>query len=233
MSFEKLKERAWQANLDLVNAGLVTLTFGNASQADHQAGVVAIKPSGVSYDKLTPDDMVILSLETGERLEGKLNPSSDTPTHLAVYRAFPAIAGITHTHSNYATAWAQSCREIPCLGTTHADHFHGPVRLTRELSDREIEEAYEENTGKVIVESLSISGDEVFQTPAILVPHHGPFVWGRDSAEAVANSIALEAVAKMALHTLSLNAKAEMPHTLLEKHFTRKHGPAAYYGQKE
>jgi L-ribulose-5-phosphate 4-epimerase len=233
MSFERLKERAWQANLDLVNAGLVTLTFGNASEADPQAGAVAIKPSGVSYNRLTPDDMVVLSIETGERLEGALNPSSDAPTHLAIYRAFPSIHGITHTHSNYATAWAQSCREIPCLGTTHADHFDGPVPLTRELSDQEIESAYEENTGKIIVESLSMSGNEVFQVPAILVPHHGPFTWGRDSAEAVANSIALEAVAKMALHTLALNAKAEIPQALLEKHFTRKHGPSAYYGQKE
>ncbi|MBW2621722.1 MAG: class II aldolase/adducin family protein, partial [Deltaproteobacteria bacterium] len=141
MSFERLKERAWRANLDLVNAGLVTLTFGNASEADPQAGVAAIKPSGVSYDRLTPDDMVVLSIETGERMEGSLNPSSDTPTHLAIYRAFPSINGLTHTHSIYATAWAQSCREIPCLGTTHADHFNGPVPLTRELSDQEIESA--------------------------------------------------------------------------------------------
>ncbi len=232
MSFKKLKERVWRADQDLVQAGLVTLTFGNASEADPQKGVAAIKPSGVSYDQLEPEDMVVLSIETGEWVEGSLNPSSDAPTHLAVYRAFPSMGGITHTHSSFATAWAQSCREIPCLGTTHADHFNGPVPLTRALSSEEIKEAYEENTGKIIVERLSMAGGDVFQVPALLVPHHGPFVWGRDSAEAVENSIALETVAGMALHTLALNAKAEMPQNLLEKHFSRKHGPTAYYGQK-
>lgn len=233
MSYEELKERVCQANLELVNAGLVTLTFGNASEADSKVGVAAIKPSGVDYGSLRSDSMVILSIETGERVEGVFNPSSDAPTHIALYRAFPSIGGITHTHSVFTTAWAQSCRQIPCLGTTHADHFNGPIPLTRGLTDQEVEEAYEENTGKVIVESLNLAGGDVFQVPAILVPHHGPFVWGRDSTEAVRNSIALETVAKMAVHTLNLNPKVEIPQALLRKHFTRKHGSSAYYGQKE
>lgn len=218
--------------MDLWKAGLVIHTFGNASGADRNEGVMAIKPSGIDYLKSKPEDMVVLSVKTGKVVEGTLNPSSDTPAHLALYRAFPSIGGIVHTHSRYATSWAQACREIPCLGTTHADHFYGPVPLTRELTPEEIKTAYEENTGKVITEFLSQDTRDIFHVPAILVPHHGPFVWGKDAGEAVHLSIALEEIAQTALLTLNLNPDASMPQTLIDKHFLRKHGPDAYYGQR-
>jgi len=233
MRFDQLKTSVWQANMDLCKAGLAIQTFGNASGTDVCEGVMAIKPSGVGYDQCTPEDMVVLSLDSGKVIDGTLNPSSDTPTHLTLYRAFPAIGGIVHTHSKYATSWAQSCREIPCLGTTHADYFYGPVPLTRELTPDEIETAYEENTGKVIAENLLERTGDLFHVPAILVPHHGPFVWGKDPGEAVHLSIALEEVAQTALLTLNLNPDVLMPQILIDKHFLRKHGPDAYYGQKK
>ena len=233
MKFEKLKTFVWQANIDLWNAGLVIQTFGNASGTDTREGVMVIKPSGVDYEKFKPEDMVVLSIDSGKVIDSALNPSSDTPTHLAIYRAFPSIGGIVHTHSRYATSWAQSCREIPCLGTTHADYFYGPVPLTRELTPDEIKTAYEENTGKVITEYLSGRTHDLFNLPAILVPHHGPFIWGKDAGEAVHSSIALEEVAQTALLTLSLNPDVIMPQDLIDKHFLRKHGTDSYYGQKK
>jgi L-ribulose-5-phosphate 4-epimerase len=232
MKFENLKTMVWQANMDLWRAGLVIQTFGNASGADMEKGVIAIKPSGVAYEKSTPEDMVVLSIDSGKIVDGVMNPSSDTPTHLAIYRSFPSIGGIVHTHSRYATSWAQACREIPCLGTTHADYFYGPVPLSRELTSDEIKTAYEENTGKVITEYLTETDKAFFDIPALLVPHHGPFVWGKDAGEAVHSSIALEEIAQTALLTLSLNPDTIMPQTLIEKHFLRKHGPEAYYGQQ-
>ena len=233
MGHDRLKEEVWQANIDLAESGLIVLTWGNASGVDRDQGVMAIKPSGVEYDGLQVEDMVVLDLETGEKVEGDLNPSSDGPTHLAVYRAVPELGGIVHTHSCYATIWAQSRLEIPCLGTTHADHFYGPIPLTRTLSEQEIQEAYEENTGRVIVEHLLNRGVPALHVPAVLVPHHGPFVWGSNAADAVKNAVILEAVAKMAAHTIRLNPDVQMPRNLLNKHFTRKHGPNAYYGQKK
>ena len=217
----------------LDKAGLVVLTWGNASGVNREKGVVAIKPSGVEYHALQPKDIVLVSLEKGEPIEDGLEPSSDTPTHLALYRAFPSIGGIVHTHSVYATSWAQSCREIPSLGTTHADQFYGPVPLTRTLTDEEITENYEINTGNVIVEHMNAKNINIHHVPGALVPHHGPFVWGRNPLAALENAIALEEIAKMALATLSLNPKAAIPQNLLDKHFLRKHGPYAYYGQRK
>ncbi|MBN1383235.1 MAG: L-ribulose-5-phosphate 4-epimerase AraD [Deltaproteobacteria bacterium] len=227
-----LKTAVWKANMDLWKSGLVIQTFGNASGADAAEGVMAIKPSGVDYDECRWEDMVVLSIDSGEIIDGPLRPSSDTPTHLALYRAFPAIGGIVHTHSRYATSWAQSGRAIPCLGTTHADYFYGPVPVTRKLSTDEIKTDYEANTGKVITEYLSAATNQPFDVPAILVPHHGPFTWGKSAADAVHSAIALEEVARTALLTLSLNPEAVMPQELIDKHFRRKHGPDAYYGQK-
>jgi L-ribulose-5-phosphate 4-epimerase len=229
---KSLKTAVWQANMDLWKAGLVIETFGNASGADADEGVMAIKPSGVDYTQCQWEDMVVLSIDTGEIIDGSLNPSSDTPTHLVLYRAFPSIGGIVHTHSRYATSWAQSCREIPCLGTTHADYFYGPVPLTRGLSVAEIETDYEANTGRVITEYLSATTNPPFDVPAILIPHHGPFAWGKSADEAVHSAIALEEAAQTTLLTLSLNPEATMPQELIDKHFRRKHGPEAYYGQK-
>ena len=235
MEADKLKElkfAVWKANMDLWKSGLVIETFGNASGADAAEGIMAIKPSGVDYDQCQWEDMVVLSIDSGEIVDGTLNPSSDTPTHLALYRAFSAIGGIVHTHSRHATSWAQSCREIPCMGTTHADYFNGPVPLTRALSDEEIKTDYETNTGKVITEHLSATPNPPFDVPAILVPHHGPFTWGKNAEGAVHSAVALEEVAQTAFLTLSLNPKAAMPQELIDKHYQRKNGPGAYYGQK-
>lgn len=233
MSYDKLREEVLRANLDIVEAGLVVLTWGNASGADRTQGVMAIKPSGVAYSALKASDIVILSIESGEVLEGELNPSSDTPTHLALYRAFSEIGGVVHTHSTYATSWAQSERDIPCLGTTHADHFYGPIPVARNMREAELS-AYEAETGAVIIETFEGRGLDPLDVPAILLPHHGPFAWGIDPHEAVKNAIALEQVAKMALFSFVLNpAAAPTPKALLDKHHTRKHGPGAYYGQKE
>jgi L-ribulose-5-phosphate 4-epimerase len=228
----ELRERVLQANREIVRAGLVVLTFGNASGVDRAAGVMAIKPSGVGYDELRPESMVVIDLETGESVDGKLRPSSDTPTHLVLYRRFEPVGGIVHTHSPAATVWAQAGRPLPCFGTTHADHFHGAVPVTRDLTSDEIAGEYEARTGAVIVEAIEGLGLEPLEMPAALVRSHGPFAWGADEAHAVENAVALEAAASMAIDALALEpALGPISGDLLEKHFRRKHGPAAYYGQ--
>lgn len=228
---EDLKERVWKANLDLVRRGLVILTFGNASGVDRDKGVAAIKPSGVSYEDLKPGDIVLVDFE-GQAVESGLAPSSDTPAHLEIYRAFPGVGGVVHAHSPWATAFAQAGREIPCLGTTHADHFHGPVPLARPLTKEEVETAYERNIGRVISETFARR--DPMAVPAVLAPGHGPFVWGRTPEEAVQNAVALEFSARTAFRTLTLNPEsAALPGYILNKHYERKHGPRAYYGQKK
>lgn len=225
-----LKEQVWQANLDLAKFKLVILTFGNVSGFDRREGLVAIKPSGVSYEELRPEDIIIVDLD-GKVAEGTLNPSSDTPSHLKLYKAFSEIGGVSHAHSVYATAFAQAVTEIPCFGTTHADHFNGPVPVTRFLTRKEVETDYEGNTGKVIVERFARI--KPLEMPAVLVAGHGPFSWGRTPGEAVQNNVILETVAKMALLTHLANPKIkDLPGYLLNKHYQRKHGPKAYYGQK-
>ena len=231
--YAELRARAFEANREIVRAGLVVLTFGNASALDRDAGVMAIKPSGVGYDALGADSIVVVDLETGAVVEGTFRPSSDTPTHLVLYRAFAEVAGIVHTHSPFATAWAQACREIPCFGTTHADHFRGSVPVTRALTTEEIAGDYEAKTGDVVVETLATLGLGPLEMPAVLVASHAPFVWGADVAEAVENAVALEAVAAAALRTEQLRPGAPpIAEELLLRHFSRKHGPAAYYGQE-
>ena len=228
-----LRQEVLHANQSLVRAGLVTLSFGNASGVDRVAGVMVIKPSGVPYDELRPEDMVVVSLADGSVVEGQLRPSSDTPTHLILYRQFPEIGGVVHTHSTAAASWAQAGRPIPPLGTTHADHFHGPVPVTRKLTAAEVAGEYEAETGSVIVETLERLGLGAAEMPAVLVSSHGPFTWGGSATEAVENAIALEAVAAMATQTLALNPHARpMSAYLLQRHFRRKHGPDAYYGQR-
>jgi L-ribulose-5-phosphate 4-epimerase len=228
---ETLKQQVCQANLQLVKEGLVLYTFGNVSGIDRAAGRVVIKPSGVGYEGMRPEHMVVVSLETGKVVEGDLRPSSDTPTHLELYRAFAEIGGVVHSHSLYATAWAQARREILPLGTTHADYFRGPVPCTRLLTDDEIHGAYEVNTGKVIVERLG--GMDPVECPGVLVAEHGPFAWGRSPDEAVHNAVVLEFLARLASETIRVAGRAEvMQPELLEKHFLRKHGADAYYGQQ-
>ena len=228
-----LRQEVLHANQALVHAGLVTLSFGNASGVDRGAGVMVIKPSGVPYDQLRPEDMVVVSLADGSVVEGDLRPSSDTPTHLILYRRFLQIGGVVHTHSTAASAWAQAGRAIPPLGTTHADHFHGPVPVTRPLTAAEVEGDYERETGEVVADTLERLDLDPLEMPAVLVAGHGPFTWGRDAEDAVANAVALEAVANMARQTFELNPNAEgIPPYLAEKHYMRKHGPNAYYGQK-
>ena len=232
-SLRELRERVFEANRELVRAGLVVLTFGNASAADRAAGLMAIKPSGVPYGRLGPDSIVVLDLDRGAPVEGEHQPSSDTPTHLVLYQAFDGIGGVVHTHAPFATAWAQACREIPCFGTTHADHFRGPVPVTRALSSEEIEGDYERRTGDVVVETLERLGLDPLETPAALVASHGPFAWGEDVEGAVENAVALEAVAASALRTELLRPEAApIGDELLQRHFLRKHGPSAYYGQR-
>lgn len=226
---EELKKSVCQANLDLVVHGLVILTWGNVSAIDRQSGLVVIKPSGVSYDNMKPEDMVVVDLE-GNVVEGNLRPSSDTPTHLEIYKAFEQVGSVVHTHSTYATAWAQACRPIPNLGTTHADTFHQAVPCTDEMTKEQIESAYEAQTGVSIVERFKDM--DPMHTPAVLVAHHGPFTWGKTAKEAVQNSVILEEVAKMTSVTVALNADVEMNENLIEKHYNRKHGKNAYYGQK-
>jgi L-ribulose-5-phosphate 4-epimerase len=233
MPYEELKNRVHRANLALVEAGLVVLTWGNASGADRQAGVMAIKPSGVAYDKLRPDDVVVLSIETGQVVEGAARPSSDTPTHLHLYREFASVGGIAHTHSTYGTSFAQALREIPCLGTTHADNFYGAIPVTRALTPDEIGRDYELNTGKVIVECFRDGGIDPGNVPGVLVAGHAPFTWGPTPEKAVENAIVLEFSARMALNALLLNPRlSPIPQALLDKHFLRKHGAEAYYGQE-
>jgi L-ribulose-5-phosphate 4-epimerase len=227
----ELKESVWKANLDLAKSGLIILTFGNVSGIDRRRGIMAIKPSGVAYDSLKADDIVLVDLD-GNVVEGWLNPSSDTPTHLEIYKAFAAVGGVAHAHSTYATMFAQARREIPCLGTTHADHFHGPVPLTRLLAEPETAESYERNTGRVIVERFA--GIDPIALPAVLLAGHGPFTWGRTPGEAVETALVLEQTAQMAFGAMALNPRLVPldPH-IVEKHFSRKHGPDAYYGQKK
>jgi L-ribulose-5-phosphate 4-epimerase len=226
---EALKKEVCQANRDLVTHGLVTLTWGNVSGLGDDRRHVVIKPSGVPYDQLRPEQMVVVDLE-GKVVEGDLRPSSDTPTHVLLYRHFPGIGGIVHTHSRYATMFAQARAEIPCLGTTHADHFNGAVPVTRALSQKEVHEAYEANTGQVIIEQFA--NVDPLAMPAVLVAGHAPFVWGETVAQSVENAVALEAVAEMALGTSLLAAKPQaLEQHVLEKHYHRKHGPDKYYGQ--
>ena len=226
----ELRKQVYEANMELYRNHLAPLTWGNVSQVDRSLGVMAIKPSGVPYERLSAEDITVVSLETGERVAGHLNPSSDTPTHLALYRAFPGIGGITHTHSPYATAWAQAGRPLRCLGTTHADCFYGEVPITRYVSREEAARAYEAETGTVIVEAFA--GRDPVHTPGVLVRGHGPFTWGDSALKSVYNAIALEEVARMNLLTLLLDGNVpDLPEALQSKHFERKHGPNAYYGQ--
>ncbi len=225
-----LKEQVLEANLELVREGLVISTFGNASGILRGEDLVAIKPSGVNYHQLRSQDLIVTNLK-GDIIEGTLRPSSDLPTHLELYRSFPVIGGVTHTHSRFATAWAQARREIPCLGTTHADYFFGPVPITPSITSEEIESDYEANTGKVIARRFE--GLDPAHFPGVLVASHGPFSWGSDSLGASHNAVLLEEIARIAWYTLTLNPGTEpVSRSLLEKHFQRKHGPEAYYGQK-
>ncbi len=229
---EKLKEQVWKANLQLPAHGLVVFTWGNVSGIDRESGLFVIKPSGVEYDQLRPEDMVVMDLN-GNKVEGELNPSSDTPTHLELYRNFPTIGGVVHTHSRWATIWAQSGRSIPAYGTTHGDYFYGPIPCTRAMTPEEIGGEYELETGKVIVETFQDKKPE--DIPAVLVKSHGPFTWGKDCFEAVHNSVVLEELAMMAWHTENTFGVQMQPmqQELLDKHFLRKHGANAYYGQKK
>ena len=230
---EKLKAEVCRANLDLVLKGLVIETWGNASGIDRERGLVVIKPSGVAYDGMKPKHMVVMSLADGKVVEGNLKPSSDTPTHLVLYRAFPKIGGVVHTHSLFATAWAQAQRGLSNYGTTQADYWYGDVPCTRLLKPAEIKKDYEANTGKVIVEIFKKLKLDPLHHPAVLVASHGPFTWGRDMADAVHNAGVLEFVAQLASETLKINPKLKpVRPVLLDKHFLRKHGPQAYYGQK-
>jgi L-ribulose-5-phosphate 4-epimerase len=230
---EELKKEVCKANLDLVAEGLVIQTWGNVSGIDRERGLVVIKPSGVPYDGMKPEHQVVVSLETGEVVEGKLKPSSDTATHLVLYRAFPEIGGVVHTHSLYATAWAQARKGIPSYGTTQADYWYGDVPCTRLLTPKEIKTDYEANTGHVIVETFHKQKLDPTQRPAVLVASHGPFTWGTDAHDAVHNAVVLEFIARLASETLRINPKAKpMQPALLDKHFLRKHGPGAYYGQR-
>jgi L-ribulose-5-phosphate 4-epimerase len=229
---EKLKKDVLEANLQLPKHGLVTFTWGNVSGIDRDQGLVVIKPSGVPYEELTLEDMVVVDLE-GNIIEGTKRPSSDTPTHLALYRSFQYVGGIVHTHSPWATAWAQAGRSIPALGTTHADYYYGEIPCTRTLTKDEITRAYELETGNVIIETFETGGIDPLAMPGVLVSNHAPFCWGKDANQAVHNAVVLEEVSKMALHTFQLNSQIEpIDQFLLDKHYLRKHGVNAYYGQK-
>lgn len=228
---EELKQQVYEANMLLPKYGLVTFTWGNVSGIDRRSGLFVIKPSGVDYEKLTADDMVVMDLE-GNKVEGDFNPSSDTPTHLELYKAFPEIGGVVHTHSSYATSFAQAGRDIPCYGTTHADYIYGPVPCLRCLTKGEIEDAYESNTGHLIVNEFIRRDLDVTAVPACLCKNHGPFIWGKDCHEAVHNAVVLEEVAKMAMWTELINPQVKpAPQELMDKHYYRKHGADAYYGQ--
>ena len=226
---EDLKRKVYEANMLLPEYGLVTFTWGNVSGIDREAGLFVIKPSGMEYDRLSPEDMVVVDLE-GQKVEGRWNPSSDTPTHLELYRAFPKIGGIVHTHSSWATSWAQAGRGIPCYGTTHADYIYGEVPCVRRLTKEEIEEGYERNTGRLIAEFFADKSYEA--VPAVLCKNHGPFAWGKDVYEAVHHAVILEEVAKMAARCEWINPQVKpAPQELQDKHYNRKHGENAYYGQ--
>lgn len=238
---EELKEKVYKANMDLPKHGLVTFTWGNVSGIDREKGLFVIKPSGVDYDKLKPSDMVVMDMD-GKKVEGELNPSSDTKTHLVLYKAFPDVGGIVHTHSTWATSWAQAGRDIPCYGTTHADYFYGDVPCVRSLTKEEIDEDYEKNTGNVIVDFF-LKADEERKAkggykpewvarPCVLCRNHGPFAWGKSPDQAVYHAVVLEEVAKMAAHTEAIQPKVGVaPQEIQDKHYLRKHGPNAYYGQ--
>lgn len=229
---EELKKKVYEANMDLPRYGLVTFTWGNVSAIDRASGLFVIKPSGVPYEELKPEDMVVMNLD-GEKVEGCFNPSSDTPTHLELYKAFPEIGGIVHTHSSWATSWAQAGRSIPCYGTTHADYIYGEVPCLRTLTKEEIDDAYEKNTGLLIVNEFKKRNLDVTAVPAVLCKNHGPFAWGKNAAEAVHNAVVLEEVAKMAARAERLNPDIQpAPQELQDKHYFRKHGANAYYGQQ-
>jgi L-ribulose-5-phosphate 4-epimerase len=228
---EQLKEQVWKANLLLPKYNLVTFTWGNVSGIDRERGLVVIKPSGVEYDTMTPEDMVVVDLD-GKVVEGKWRPSSDTPTHLALYRAWEGIGGVVHTHSRWATTFAQAGKSIPAMGTTHGDYFYGDIPCTRPMTDEEIGGEYEAETGKVIIEAFRSAGKNPVQVPGVLVFSHGPFAWGATPAEAVHNAVVMEEVAFMDWHALMLNPyHRDMQKSLLDRHYLRKHGPDAYYGQ--
>lgn len=230
---EELKQKVYEANMELPRRNLVTYTWGNVSGIDREEGLVVIKPSGVEYEALKPEDLVVVDLYTGETVEGKLRPSSDTKTHLELYKAFETLGGIVHTHSPYAVAWAQAGQSIPCYGTTHADYFYGPIPCARHLSREELDEDYEKGTGTVIIETFRSLGLDPAAVPGVICHSHGPFTWGKDPAQAVYHSVVLEEVAKMAALTRLVNPGAEpAPQRILDKHYSRKHGPNAYYGQK-
>ncbi|MEE1087899.1 MAG: L-ribulose-5-phosphate 4-epimerase [Bacteroidaceae bacterium] len=230
---EELKERVFRANLDLVRHNLVIFTWGNVSGIDREKGLVVIKPSGVDYDSMKASDMVVVDLKTGETVEGELNPSSDTPTHLILYRTYPDIGGIVHTHSTYATAWAQAGKDIPNIGTTHSDYYHNDIPCTGDMTEKEIKGDYELETGNVIVKRLNQGNINPMHTPGALVKNHGPFAWGKNPDNAVYNAVVMEQVAKMAYLSIAINPETCMNPLLVEKHFSRKHGPNAYYGQKK
>ena len=228
---EELKEKVFHANLELVKHGLVIFTWGNVSAIDRESGLVVIKPSGVSYDDMKAEDMVVVDLD-GKVVEGRLKPSSDTPTHVILYKAFPEIGGIVHTHSSYATSWAQAGRDIPCYGTTHADYIYGEVPCLRCLTKEEIDQSYEQNTGLLIVNEFRKMKKDVLAVPAVLCKNHGPFTWGKDGMEAVHNAVVLEECAKMAMRAELINPQVKpAPQELQDKHYYRKHGANAYYGQ--
>lgn len=230
MDVRELKRLCYEANMELQKRGLIVYTWGNVSQIDREKGIFAIKPSGVPYEELKPEMMVLVDVATGKHIDEGYKPSSDTPTHVELYRAFENIGGVTHTHSAAATSWAQACRSVPCFGTTHADYFRGEVPVTRMLTKEEVEEAYEANTGKVIIETFA--GREPVHTPGVLCAGHGPFTWGKNAADSVHNAVVLEELSKMAMWTLAINPEAEpLPGHVADKHFLRKHGPNAYYGQ--
>ena len=227
---EELKQKVYEANMDLPKYGLVTFTWGNVSAIDRESGLFVIKPSGVDYDLLKPEDMVVMDLN-GNKVEVKYNPSSDTPTHLELYKAFPEIGGVVHTHSTYATSWAQAGRSIPCYGTTHADYMYGEIPCARVLTQEEIDEGYEKNTGTIIIETFK--DKDPMAVPAVLCTNHGPFAWGKDAKEAVHNAVVLEEVARMALFTEQLKPDVKpAPQRIQDKHYFRKHGANAYYGNK-
>ncbi len=228
---EELKKKVYEANILLPKYGLVTFTWGNVSEIDRESGLFVIKPSGVDYETMTPDDMVVMDLN-GNKVEGDLNPSSDTPTHVEIYKAFKDIGGVVHTHSSYATSWAQAGRSIPCYGTTHADYFYGEIPCVRCLTKEEIEDAYEENTGHLIVNEFNRMGKDPVAVPGVLCKNHGVFTWGKDAHDAVHNAVVCEEVAKMAYRCEVIEARVQpAPQELQDKHYFRKHGANAYYGQ--
>lgn len=226
-----LRDAVYEANMDLPKRGLVVYTWGNVSGVDRDKGLIVIKPSGVEYDELKPEDLVVVDFDN-KIVEGKMNPSSDTKTHVELYKSFPTVGGIVHTHSPHAVGWAQAGRDIPCYGTTHADYFYGPVPCTRNLTKEEVDGDYELNTGKVIVETFKERNLDPLAVPGVICRCHGPFTWGKDAAKAVYHAVVLEEMAKMAMYTITIDPKAaEAPQYVLDKHYLRKHGPNAYYGQ--